>query len=110
MRDLRRCPRVGRVGIDDGFFDLGGDSILAMRVVSRARAAGLVLSPKDVFQYPAVADLALVAVPAAGAAGDAVDGVGGVVPTPVMHWVREGAGEFGRFCQSVLLLSARGAG
>ena len=97
-----------RVGVDDGFFDLGGDSILAMRVVSRARAAGLVLSPKDVFQCPAVADLAVAAVPAAGPAGDAVDGVGEVVPTPVMHWVRERAGEFGRFCQSVLLSAPGG--
>ena len=30
-----------RVGIDDSFFDLGGDSILSMQVVARARAAGL---------------------------------------------------------------------
>jgi amino acid adenylation domain-containing protein len=74
-----------RVGIDDGFFDLGGDSILAMLLVSRARTEGLVLTPKDVFQCPAVADLALVAVPAAGLAEE--DGVGVVIPTPVMRWV-----------------------
>ncbi|MEB4212459.1 phosphopantetheine-binding protein, partial [Mycobacterium sp. 94-17] len=33
---------VERVGVDDSFFDLGGDSILSMQVVARARAAGLV--------------------------------------------------------------------
>ena len=32
-----------RVGVDDSFFDLGGDSILSMQVVARARAAGLTL-------------------------------------------------------------------
>ena len=29
-----------RVGVDESFFDLGGDSILSMQVVARARAAG----------------------------------------------------------------------
>ncbi|MET0475920.1 MAG: amino acid adenylation domain-containing protein, partial [Mycobacterium sp.] len=30
-----------RVGVDDSFFELGGDSILSMQVVARARAAGV---------------------------------------------------------------------
>ena len=30
---------LDQVGIDDSFFDLGGDSILAVRLVSRVRAA-----------------------------------------------------------------------
>src|SRR6185312_15475346 len=38
-----------RVGVDESFFDLGGDSILSMQVVARARAAGLVCRPRDVF-------------------------------------------------------------
>ncbi|GAB4910908.1 hypothetical protein MAHJHV28_46820 [Mycobacterium avium subsp. hominissuis] len=29
---------VERVGVDDSFFDLGGDSILSMQVAARARA------------------------------------------------------------------------
>ena len=33
-----------RVGVDDSFFDLGGDSILSMQVVARARAAGRAVS------------------------------------------------------------------
>ncbi|MFD5258774.1 amino acid adenylation domain-containing protein, partial [Streptomyces bobili] len=39
---------VAEVGIDDGFFDLGGDSIVSIQLVARARAAGLVISPRDV--------------------------------------------------------------
>ena len=35
---------VERVGVDDSFFDLGGDSISSMQVVARARAAGAALS------------------------------------------------------------------
>ncbi|PRC50292.1 hypothetical protein C6A85_70225, partial [Mycobacterium sp. ITM-2017-0098] len=38
-----------RVGVDESFFELGGDSILSMQVVARARAAGVLCRPRDVF-------------------------------------------------------------
>ena len=50
-----------RVGVDDSFFDLGGDSILSMQVVARARAAGVVCRPRDIFVEQTVARLARVA-------------------------------------------------
>ncbi|MFD5766398.1 amino acid adenylation domain-containing protein [Streptomyces sp. NPDC127049] len=50
-----------RVGVDDSFFDLGGDSIVSMRLAARAHRAGLVLSAKDVFVHKTIAALALVA-------------------------------------------------
>src|SRR6185312_10065195 len=59
---------VGRVGIEDPFFDLGGDSILAMQVVARARAAGVACRPRDIFVEQTVAGLARVAVFADGQA------------------------------------------
>ncbi|MEV6584128.1 amino acid adenylation domain-containing protein, partial [Streptomyces sp. NPDC051582] len=37
---------VSGVSVDDGFFELGGDSILSIQLVARARAAGLVFSPR----------------------------------------------------------------
>src|ERR1700730_14091205 len=37
---------VERVGIDDTFFDLGGDSIGSIQLVSRARKAGLLITPR----------------------------------------------------------------
>lgn len=43
---------VERVGADDNFFALGDDSILAIAVVSRARAAGLALSLRLLFSHP----------------------------------------------------------
>ncbi|SAK90671.1 non-ribosomal peptide synthetase [Caballeronia temeraria] len=52
---------LASVGADDGFFALGGDSILSIQLVSRARKAGLVLSPADVFREKTPAALAAVA-------------------------------------------------
>ncbi|MDO1486797.1 putative non-ribosomal peptide synthetase [Rhodococcus rhodochrous] len=49
------------VGIDDDFFAVGGDSILSIQLVSRARAQGIVLRPIDVFQARTIAGLAEVA-------------------------------------------------
>ncbi|MEL6554838.1 MAG: amino acid adenylation domain-containing protein, partial [Cyanobacteria bacterium J06621_11] len=46
------------IGIHDNFFELGGDSILAMQIVSRAAQLGLSLSPKQLFQYQTVSELA----------------------------------------------------
>ncbi|HLG59616.1 MAG TPA: amino acid adenylation domain-containing protein, partial [Vicinamibacterales bacterium] len=51
---------VPRVGIEDGFIEIGGDSILAIRVASRARRAGLELTPRQLFEYPTIAQLAAV--------------------------------------------------
>src|SRR6202042_639094 len=54
---------VQQLGAEDGFFDLGGDSIMSMQLVARARAAGLVFSPRDVFTARTPAGLARVAQP-----------------------------------------------
>ncbi|MCF5723656.1 non-ribosomal peptide synthetase, partial [Pseudomonas syringae] len=50
-----------RVGVTDNFFALGGDSIMSIQVVSRARQAGLHFTPKELFQYQTVQGLAAVA-------------------------------------------------
>ncbi|MFD5429922.1 amino acid adenylation domain-containing protein, partial [Streptomyces sp. NPDC127084] len=49
---------IGTVGADDGFFDLGGDSILSIQLVNAARRAGLALSTRDLFENPPPAALA----------------------------------------------------
>ncbi|KAF6583598.1 condensation domain-containing protein, partial [Paenibacillus sp. EKM205P] len=49
---------VPTVGMLDNFFDLGGDSIKAIQIVSRAFQVGYKLDMKDLFRYPIVATLA----------------------------------------------------
>ncbi len=45
------------VSTGDNFFDLGGDSILVMQIVSRAARAGLRLTPKQIFKHQTIAEL-----------------------------------------------------
>ncbi|KDN87618.1 hypothetical protein KCH_06310 [Kitasatospora cheerisanensis KCTC 2395] len=48
----------GPVGAEDDFFRLGGDSISSIRLIGAARAEGLALSPRDVFERRTPAALA----------------------------------------------------
>src|SRR5262249_18133315 len=94
---------VERVGVDDSFFDLGGDSILSMRGVARAGAAGLRCRPRDIFVEQTVAGLARVTAVADGQADVIDDGVGPVVATPIMHWLAGVDGPVDQFNQAVLV-------
>ena len=98
-----------QVGVDDSFFDLGGDSILSMQVVARARAAGLLCRPRDIFVEQTVARLARVAGVADGAAGVVDEGVGPVVATPIMRWLHTVDGPVEQFNQTMVVQAPAGA-
>lgn len=75
-----------QVGIHDNFFQLGGDSILSMQLIAKANQSGIKLTPKQIFQYQTVAELATVA--GIAQASPAQQGlVTGDVPlTPIQRW------------------------
>ena len=97
-----------RVGVDDSFFELGGDSILSMQVASQAHAAGVLCRPRDIFVEQTVARLAGVARVADGAGGPVDEGVGPVVATPIMRWLHEVDGPIEQFNQTVLVQAPAG--
>ncbi|WP_142254502.1 non-ribosomal peptide synthetase, partial [Mycobacterium colombiense] len=100
---------VERVGVDDSFFDLGGDSILSMQVVSRARNAGVICRPRDIFVEQTVARLARVSeVAADGEFGAADEGIGPVVATPIMRWLQTIDGPIDEFNQTMVLAAPAG--
>lgn len=56
---------VTEIGLHDNFFSLGGDSILSLQIIARARKQGLKLTPKQLFEQQTISELALVATPIA---------------------------------------------
>ncbi|WP_033442424.1 non-ribosomal peptide synthase/polyketide synthase [Saccharothrix sp. NRRL B-16314] len=96
---------VERVGARDNFFALGGDSILSMQVVSRARQAGLELTSKDVFLRQTVADLALAVTTTSGPNHQPVmpDSPGHAPLTPIQRWFFTEQGPLAHFTMSVVV-------
>jgi amino acid adenylation domain-containing protein/non-ribosomal peptide synthase protein (TIGR01720 family) len=98
--------RLDRVGTRDNFFEIGGDSIVALQVVSRARTRGVHVTPKDLFQHQTIERLARVAEPAGGrdAGIDLGSSEGELALTPIQRWFFEGRrGRRDHFNQSVVL-------
>ncbi|MEU4203719.1 amino acid adenylation domain-containing protein [Streptomyces sp. NPDC026294] len=90
-----------RAGVEDSFFELGGDSIISLQLVARARRAGLVLTSPQVFEAKTPERLALLARTADDGTGprDSVDtGVGRIRRTPLMRRLGERI-TGGRFAQ-----------
>ncbi|MFD6395762.1 amino acid adenylation domain-containing protein [Nocardia sp. NPDC060249] len=96
---------VPLVGADDSFFALGGDSILSIQLVARAKADGLSFTTQDVFVHKTVAGLAATATQASDTPElDELPG-GGVGPmplTPIMCAMLD-RGHYDRFAQAALV-------
>lgn len=82
-----------QIGVQDNFFELGGDSIISLQIVAGAAQVGLQITPRQLFQYPTIAELAL----AAQAGNEHTTPhspietvVQGPLPlTPIQHWFVE---------------------
>ncbi|MGD1897770.1 MAG: amino acid adenylation domain-containing protein [Phormidesmis sp.] len=74
------------VGLHDNFFELGGDSILAIQAIAQAQRSGLYFSPRDLFQYSTVSQLATVVKSKAHSQVQQEPVVGVVPLAPIQHW------------------------
>ncbi|WP_185921570.1 non-ribosomal peptide synthetase [Streptomyces sp. WAC06614] len=95
---------LAETGTGDDFFALGGDSITAMRLVSRVRRENVAISSQDVFRLRTPGALAA----AAQAAAPAADllhrsATGRLELPPIALWLREQGPGVGEFVQSVLV-------
>ncbi len=77
---------VEQIGINDNFFAIGGDSIVSLQVVARARDMGLKLEPKDIFRNQTVELLASVATQDKQQDYDVGDMFGEVPLAPIQQW------------------------
>jgi len=88
--------------IDDDFFSLGLDSIVAISLVHKARRRGLTLSPRMVFTAPTIRQLAAAIDEASADTAVQSAEYGEVLPLPMVSWLYE-HGNFRRFTHTVLL-------
>ncbi|SFX55819.1 non-ribosomal peptide synthase domain TIGR01720/amino acid adenylation domain-containing protein, partial [Thermoactinomyces sp. DSM 45891] len=80
---------IKQVGIHDNFFEIGGDSILSIQIISRASQMGLKLTPKQMFEHQTIAELAQVAKTEKTAQAEQGVVTGEVRLTPVQQWFFE---------------------
>ncbi|WP_211225471.1 non-ribosomal peptide synthetase [Amycolatopsis nigrescens] len=102
---------VAQVGAEDGFFSLGGDSIISIQLTSRARAAGLRITPRQVFEGKTVAGIAELATEIGDPSevDDPDAGTGPVPLTPILLRLAEDGPVPDRFSLSMLLRTPAGA-
>lgn len=89
VRIWQEVLRRKDIGIHDNFFALGGDSILAIQVVTRARNARMEITPAQVVRFQTVASLASVAKPWVERLGPPIPQDGPAPLTPIQHWFFE---------------------
>ncbi|MFD2420216.1 amino acid adenylation domain-containing protein [Amycolatopsis pigmentata] len=67
---------LDRVGVDDSFFEIGGDSIYSVKLAARALRAGMPFGVAEVFEHRTPAGLAAVVDPEGAPAADPEPGSG----------------------------------
>ncbi|MFC7897351.1 amino acid adenylation domain-containing protein [Streptomyces sp. NPDC057381] len=101
---VARLLRLDRVGVDQDFFQLGGDSILAISLLGALREAGLHVTARQILTHSTLGALAAVASGEDTAVVDHRDvATGPVVGSPVVQWLGETTDAVDGFVQSVVL-------
>lgn len=94
---------IEKIGINDSFLALGGDSIKAMKMMPILNNYDLKLEIKDLFQYPTIRELS----EHVGAFTKQIDQgtvEGEVILTPIQRWFFSGESQnINHFNQSILL-------
>ncbi|MFM0598528.1 condensation domain-containing protein, partial [Paraburkholderia dilworthii] len=99
-------------GVTQNFFEAGGDSIVSLQLIAKARQVGLRLTPKQVFDHPTIEAQARVAV-ALSESGEGVragqDELHEAVPlTPIQQWFFERFAQAPSHWNQAVLLRVRG--
>ncbi|MHA4844100.1 condensation domain-containing protein [Flavitalea antarctica] len=76
------------IGVQDNFFEIGGDSILSIQIVAKARQKGIFLAPNQMFENQTISELALFAKTENKNIREEKI-VGNVPLLPIQHWFFE---------------------
>jgi non-ribosomal peptide synthase protein (TIGR01720 family) len=77
---------VDKIGINDNFFDLGGDSIICLQVVGRLKKRGYDIRPRDIFENQTIEELAVIVEKASASKAEQGVVTGQAPLTPVQRW------------------------
>jgi hypothetical protein len=103
--------KVDRVGLDDNYFDLGGDSVISIRIVAAAQREGLHITPRGIFEHQTIAALATALDLDAGAGPAPPLHVGPAPALPMQQRFFDDMGDrIGHYNQSALLRLQAGLG
>nr|BAW32334.1 hybrid cis-AT polyketide synthase - nonribosomal peptide synthetase [Microcystis aeruginosa NIES-87] len=80
--------QVTEIGPDSNFFELGGDSISSLKIVTRARRAGLLITVRTVFEHQTISAIAKAATPIYNDSEQS-NGSGPLPLTPITAWFHE---------------------
>jgi len=80
---------IEQVGVKDNFFAIGGDSIISLQVVARARDKGVQLDPKDIFRHQTIQALAELAKQEESQDYTAEDVFGDIPLNAIQQWYLE---------------------
>ena len=107
---LGAVSRPVRIDRNANFFELGGDSLIAISVAMTAGQRGLDLTPQDLYENQTVASLAKVLIARYAAGGWPVsrpdDAMNPPVPPNVTYFLEHGLRDVGRWRTPVILQSA----
>ena len=84
--------KLDEVGVHDDFFEIGGDSLLSIRLIARAGRQGIRIAPERFFDNPTIAHMAAVASggtaagPTTTLTPSTVSATGEAPLTPIQHW------------------------
>ncbi len=81
--------KVEQVGVHDDYFALGGDSILSIQIIARARQVGIKITTNQLFEHPTIAALATVARTVSFVQPEQSSTPGPIPLTPIQHWFFE---------------------
>ena len=81
--------QVTSVGIEDNFFEIGGDSISSIQIIAKARKSGIIIKANQLFEHQTIAELALFVgfEKIKGPTENSIEGE--VLLTPIQHWFFE---------------------
>ncbi len=98
--------QVERVGVSDNFFALGGDSIISIQVVARAKQQGIAITTRLLFEHQTIAELAPHAEQVASEMTEQQAVVGEQTLLPIQHqFLQLAETNHAHFNQSVLLIA-----